>query len=163
MDASFEFANLLNGNQFTMKFRIDPLNSNLQTINLYLTDYEEAQQSIKISFIRVPNSNHITVEINNQLYTYNLLTTFINGGEISLSYNNLNQTLSINNSDHKPIIDYINQSKFEGFTSSRIYLSGEIKDVIGNAALQINSINGQLLSSDDADFVRPFVSVEGGI
>lgn len=161
MDASFEFANLLNGNQFTMKFRIDPLNSNLQTINLYLTDYEEAQQSIKISFIRVPNSNHITVEINNQLYTYNLLTTFINGGEISLSYNNLNQTLSINNSDHKPIIDYINQSKFEGFTSSRIYLSGEIKDVIGNAALQINSINGQLLSSDDADFVRPFVSVEG--
>ena len=132
-DASFEFANVLNGNQFTMKFRINPLNSTFQIINLYLTDYANKEQKIKIAFIRVGTSNNITVEINDQPYTYNLLTTFINGGEISLSYNNFNQTLSINNSDEKPIIDYVNQSIFEGFDSSGVYLTGEIKSIIGKS------------------------------
>ena len=47
MDASFDFINYLNVNQFTMKFRINPLQSNFKKLDLYLSDYEYSQQVLK--------------------------------------------------------------------------------------------------------------------
>ena len=47
---SFDFINYLNGNQFTLKFRIDPFQNNFKQLDLYLVDYENEEQEIK-SFI----------------------------------------------------------------------------------------------------------------
>lgn len=160
-NVSFDFANVLNGNQFSLRFRIDPLNSNFNRIEFYLTDYENQNEKIKIAFVRVSNTNNMIVEVNDQLYAYNIITTFVNGGEIHINYNNFERSLSINNSEYRPVLDYLNKTKFEGFTSSSIYLTGEIKEITNKASIQISNLNGQLLSNDDADFVRPYVSVEG--
>lgn len=160
-NVSFDFANLLNGNQFSLRFRIDPLNSDFNRIEFYLTDYENHNEQIKISFVRLSNTNNMTVEVNDQLYPYNIITTFTNGGEIHINYNNFDKTLSINNSEYRPVLDYLNKTKFEGFSSSSVYLTGNLKEITNKAAIQVININGQLLSNDDADFVRPYVSIEG--
>lgn len=160
-NSSFNFVNYLNGNQFTMRFRINPLQNKFNRLDLYLEDYENNNEKIKVSFIKAPNNENIIVEINDQISSYDIKTTFINGGEINLTYNNFNQTLIINDSGEKSVRNYLDHSVFKGFSSSRVYLSGDIKEISGKSSILISSINGQLLSNDEDDFVKPFVSIGG--
>ena len=77
------------------------------------------------------------VEINNKSYGIDLSTTFINGGEIYISYDNVEKTISINDSEEKIILEYSNQEVFEGFSSNMLYLTGHIKEIYGQASIQL--------------------------
>ena len=65
----------------------------------------------------------IKIKVNNIIYPIDLKATFINGGEINLTYDNFSKTISINNSNKKEVTNYLNQMPFEGFSSSSIYLA----------------------------------------
>lgn len=160
-NASFDFIHYLNTNQFAMKFRIDPLQNKFGRLDLFLVDYANNNQKIKVSFIKAFDNKSILIEINNQPYEFNVTTTFGNGGEISVVYDNLRQAISINNSPFKKVQTNLDQTKFVGFNSNKLYLSGDILQTSGKSAILISNINGQLLSTDKDDFVKPSVTLNG--
>lgn len=159
--ASFEFIHYLNANQLSMRFRINPFQNNFSRLDFYLEDYANPNQMVKLSFIKPLSSGAIQVEINNQPYAFNLTTTFSNGGEINVVYDNQMKRISINNSLPKTILTYLDGQKFMGFSTNRIYLSGVFGMVTGASEIQLSNINGQLFSTDQDDFVKPAVSLSG--
>jgi len=160
-DVTFDYIHYLNARQFNVSFMIDPLKSDFDRFDLELKDYINQSESIIISFIKNKTNDRVMVEINNKSYGIDLSTTFINGGEIYISYDNVEKTISINDSEEKIILEYSNQEVFEGFSSNMLYLTGHIKEIYGQASIQLKNINGQLFSSDQDDFVKPFVSILG--
>ena len=160
-NVSFDFIHYLNARQFNFSFRINPLKSDYDRFEVELKDYENPNEQILISFFRNQSNDRVMVEINGKSYGIDLSTTFINGGEINIAYDNVEHSISINDSEDKIILEYMNQNPFEGFSSDMLYLSGYMKEIYGQASVQLININGQLLSSDQDDFVKPFVSILG--
>lgn len=157
---SFSFISALQTFDFQMLFHVSNGRNKFDTINVYLTDSENANITVKASYIRNVSGNTI-FKINDGEETYVSTADFIesNVENFRLLYKNDACTIS-------PSIDYavkvekdINGAAFNGFPSGKVYLTMELDNIKGKAGVELLSINNQTMSAIGFDLVKPQISM----
>lgn len=157
---SFSFIQALQTFDFSMLFHVSNGRNNFNTINVYLTDSENENITIKASYIRNLAGNTI-FKINDGENAYVSTADFIesNVENFRLLYQNGARTIS-------PSIDYavrvdkdLSGNAFNGFPSGKVYLTMELANIKGKAGVELLSINNQTMSAIGFDLVKPQISM----
>lgn len=154
--ADFTFIQPLSAELFQLRFRIDPLKQGFNEFKVVLRD-PITHETIEISYKKHPSNSKIQVFVNGELLAYEPAVQFNQGGELRLQYHNKTRTLVFDGLTSRTVTQNHLGTPFKGFESSLVYFEGHILGVTGQAGVWITNLNGQLLSNDTEDFVKPIV------
>lgn len=140
--------NPLSVENLTFKFGFSSSSNSVETVNLYLSDYKDLSQTIKMSFI--PSNGKTSVVINDnyaQIVSYNV--NLINNNEYTdIVFNNLSSVLTRENGLFISRVDKtVDGREFKGFESGAVMVKFEIKrsGTSGEVEFRLNTIANQAI------------------
>ncbi len=173
--AEIQLINKQYAQSFSMRFNLytDTENGNeFGQFNVVLTDSKDPDISVKITFERLQTPEMIQVETDKVPH----YTAFsVNGGKVSyleqsfeklnnlifgLSYNNTVKKVSIGGKS-VDVTTCVNGDAFNGFPSQSVYVSLEMNAVVGEAFVELYTVNAQSFTNYTNDNVRPNIIVDG--
>ena len=156
---SFEFINALQVFNFRTTFRVPAKSNKYQRINVYLTDSLDSSIVVKVSYIRNTAGNTIFT-VNDGDVKYTATSDFIesNNENFRLIYTNSDRRISSSTAFNVQVTKDLSGKEFNGFTSNKVYLTFELCDIAGSAAIELLNLNNQSLSKVNYDLIKPEVS-----
>ena len=161
-DTKLDFAKCVIADGFTFKFGSMKNYVNFSAINIYVTDSENKKESVKLTYSIKGNSVEFTVNDGNIIYPVTQM--FDSDDEFTLQYLSQNLAFSYDTllkGNLAKIKNTVNGDVFNGFSSGKITFSLEVEGVTSLTKIRIDSVNRQLISNDDMDYVGPDISVLG--
>ena len=155
-NGTFDFIRPVAAVGFNITFNVLPKESVASEIILLLTDVNDKNQSVKLSFI--DNQNEITMQINDKR-EYILSNYRFGGADINFSIKTGIVTIGTTSAT---IGTYLDGRPFNGFSSMLANLSFTAKvneGVKGNSTIVIKDINGQPFKSGIKDRIDPKVVI----
>ncbi len=159
-NGTFEFIRPVDASSFDITFEIDKVSKVVGDFSIILTDMNNADEQIKISFINNGASTNMLINETKEVILK------------SRPFKDTSFTLNIKNgiatvgSDKGNIDNYLNGAPYKGFSSLFVYLTFEVgvdlvvdnvNDTYDHTAIHINDINGQPMSGrgKTADVITP--------
>ena len=163
--ASISFANVLAADNFNLVFAFfnQAKISGVEKMNVYLTDAENPNEKLKVSFV-ANDSGSYPLYLNDNLYPYQnakLYATTENVFKLGLTYKNNLNTLTIDDCYTRDLSLLGYGDEFNGLSSNLIELTIEFEGVSENFEFGIYNICGQALSNDKFDYVAPQILIAG--
>lgn len=156
-DGKADFVNVLPEEAFEIAFTLNGAGSAIGELTLTLTDSVDASISVAVTLKK--GVNGLDLFINNQLRQANFVKSTTVDSFISFS--TAENSISFGGNNVK-IANTVYGEKFNGFTSSNLYLSFEYADISGNATMLVKSICNQDLGSVVIRDARtPFIVLDG--
>ena len=157
--ASFEYINPLLAENSSFVLNVDSAKKQFDRLNIYLSDRNNAEIVVKISFVRSVMSEGRSVMFINDV-PYSLMTTAFNldgveDAQLNLSYKDSTSSISVKDGGSQTVKTCLNGRAFEGFPSGFMYVRFELEDVKGESALKLFSINDQAMNSNRIDRIAP--------
>lgn len=149
-----DFVNSLLATDFSFSFAADKTKNNYSTVNLYLTDANDSNIQLKLSFNKIQGVEGKTLLRINDDISAQVNIGFLSGSSIVTGYKNDSKTLTI--SDFSAVIGKdMNGADFAGFPSNLVNMTIEVESVTGSSAIIINRINNQSFFQNDYDGIGP--------
>lgn len=163
--ASISFANVLAADNFNLVFAFfnEAKISGVEKLNVYLTDAENPNEQLKVSFVSNASGSY-PLYLNDNLYPYQnskLYPTTENVFKLGLTYKNNMQTLTIDDCYTRDLSLLGYGDEFNGLSSNLLKLTIEFEGVSENFEFGIYNICGQALSNDKFDYVAPQILIDG--
>lgn len=152
-DANFIFVNSLNVSDFQLRFSINALKNNFSELSFVLSDSINDHEKLTIKLLK--DGNNANVYLNDNIIPFVLENVFNSNTEIYFKYNNLTNIFTLNNNQS------IKVEGFNGFSSNKAYFKTELKNIESKSSIHILNINGQTISNDTVDLVRPELLLNG--
>ncbi len=166
LDTKIELLNKQGAENLTVNFNLKG-NKNFGKFHVILTDSEDPDISVRVTFENRFNTVSDTVNGNTNMYLngesqrfWKLMGSFgeLNATEFNMVYSNTARAVKIDGMT-AAIDTCINGQSFEGFPSKAVYITFEMSDITGNAIAELKSVNGQILSSAQMDLSIPRVHI----
>ena len=156
---SFVFANPVQVFDFNTVFHVPASANKYRRINVYLTDSENENVTVKVSYIRNKAGN-TTFIINDGGVEYTSNADFVesNNENFRLMYLNETRGISPSTAFSVEIKKDFNGNDFKGFASNKVYMTVEICEITGKSAIEFLNINNQPLSKITLDIIKPEIS-----
>ena len=156
---SFVFANPVQVFDFKTVFHVPASANKYKRINVYLTDSEDANVTVKVSYIRNKAGN-TTFTINDGDTEYISNADFVesNNENFRLMYVNKTRAISPTTAFSVEIKKDFNGNDFKGFASNKVYMTVELCEITGKSAIEFLNINNQPLSKITLDIIKPEIS-----
>ena len=159
-DGSALFANKLPVSGLAFSLKTIASSNAFEKVNVYLYDSVAADKYVRISFGNFSGVYGITVTGNDTVYAVN--ADWNGNGRLVIRYGETagGGTLRTDN-DSIVLTKYADGTPFDGFASYYAYMRIEIENGHGDAAVLLESINGNVLSNEQFDFIAPSVWIAG--
>lgn len=156
---SFTFANLVQVFDFKTVFHVPASANKYKRINVYLTDSENENVTVKVSYIRNKAGN-TTFIVNDGTVEYTSNADFVesNNENFRLMYVNKTRGISPSTAFSVEIRKDFNGNDFKGFESNKVYMTVELCEITGKSAIEFLNINNQPLSKISLDIIKPEIS-----
>lgn len=160
-NGGFTFAKSLLADTFKFYVQIDKERNNFDALDIYLTDYVNAAQTIKLSLAKSTETGKIAVYVNDIQKNSQVSATFQNGVVAIIKYEN--GRISVNGTELLfTLKEDLAGNVFNGFDSGRITLRGAFNGVMGESAINVTMVNNQPFSTAiTEDAMRPEIYTVG--
>ena len=155
-DTVLDFINFVQVENMELSFEVGEQNA-FKKINVYLTDIVTGKQ-VKLTYNRTEDASVFSL---NDGYEYAVEGTFdgINRS-FNVAFNNDKRTVSGDAAVILDVKNYLDGSKFKGFTNSVAMLSIELEDVYGASQLIVSKVNAHGLNNMTNDRFGPQILVD---
>ncbi len=160
-EANFVFANPLSSENFILNFTLKRGKNKINKMEFTLTDMIDENESIRFTFIKDPALNTYSIFVNDELSPFNTGISLNMEMAVELHFSNSDKSFSVNGGLPFLVKKYLNGNPFNGFSSKKVYLETNLKEVDSESSMIIYNINGQAMTNDSEDFVRPTIFTEG--
>jgi len=146
--SSMEFINSLLTSNLKLEFSFNTAKPS-DTVNFYLTDSEDSNITIKISYVRQTDGTAaVYINGNRQSETSVSEATFLNGNRFTLKYEKELRMFTVDLTKSMRLVPTktLAGDPFTGFGSGKVYMAVEFEGS-GATGLRIQSINGQQLNA----------------
>ena len=155
-DTKLDFVNYVQTKEFTFSFQVGEKNA-YNRINIYLTDIISGKQ-VKLSYRKTADGTMFNVNDGSDV---KVTSTFDDlNRNFALEFYNDRHLVSPDADINVEVKQFLDGSKFEGFTDSVALFAVEIEDVSGASQLIINNVNGHTMNSSRMDRFAPQILVE---
>lgn len=155
-DTKLDFVNFVQAKEFTFSFQVGEKNA-YNKINIYLTDIVTDKQ-VKLSYRKTEDGTVFNVNDGPDV-------------KVTSTFDDLNRNFALEfyNDSHLVVPDadvnvevkqFLDGSKFEGFTDSVALFAVELEGVSGASQLLVNNVNGHTMNSSRMDRFAPQIIVE---
>jgi hypothetical protein len=157
-DASWEFANPVLSEGFSMRLSSSDKPSTFKTIEITLTDTSNVEETLTVTLTRganglleytIPGSGNITGVKYDQYET-----------PFNVSYSK--GKIYLNNAD-LTAKTYDNGEPFNGFSSQYVYISAKVADAKAGERYRIHKLDNQAICSFASDFIEPRIVLNGEV
>ncbi|MBO5480506.1 MAG: hypothetical protein J6A63_04915, partial [Clostridia bacterium] len=158
---------IIGKNGLTVTFNVPTSSNNVDKINVYLTDGQNAENKIKITLFKgsVQNENDksfTTMKVNDGVKEYRVPGSFVSGVGYEITYDNITRCVTALNGVKASVEKTVMGEEFKGFEGQFVYLSFEFGDRTGAACLNITKLNNQSLNSTiQSDNIAPQIAILG--
>lgn len=161
-DGGIEFINKLIADGFSLSFNTEKEYSNINSVNVFITDTENAKQKVKLSFIN--GIDGVKFVINDKT---SMNVSYLFNGDSAKDFQ-LNLTaetgeIIVDKNIIKVLNYFDSDKKYSGFDSNKVYCRIEFEGVKESGfSFIVKNISGQnLLSTSNKDKIRPSIVFVG--
>ena len=149
-----DFINPLLSRSLTMNLGIDADKNAFNSLDIYLTDFDNKDLQVKLSYVKNGDSAEFTI---NDEDFYNASFGFNKATTLNFKYDNETRSASMGGSDNVVIGKTLYGEDFNGFESEFITVKFVFTGVTGYSTIYVYSIDNQTLSNESGDGARPHV------
>lgn len=155
-DAKLDFINFVQVKDFAFSFQVGA-QSAYNKIHIYLSDVVSGKQ-VKLSYNRTAEG--VAFSVNDGMEQK--LTSYFDGEKENfvLEFNNDTQLALSNSEVDFTVGQFLDGSKFAGFTDSIARLSIEVEDAAGTSQLVVTNLNSQPMNNSKVDRFAPQIIVD---
>ncbi len=158
-NASATFANPVLAEGFQSIFNIS--GGEFDTLSMYITDSLNDNERIKFSWKK--SSGVIFMYVNDKPTTVSTALDFAGAKDSNFSWNNETHTFTDIGTQLSVTVDEtVYGEAFSGFSSGKVYMTLEMNDISGNAALTVKQINNQTIRTIRRDAIAAQFVLKGG-
>lgn len=161
-NTSVEFINPTIANGIDLRFSGNAIGANYQKVVITLTDYANAEQSLKFSY--TTDGDGAQFRLNDGVTTYKATKALTNEKEVlafTLDDNNHSLRFDTGSTLKIPVKTYANGKEYKGFESGLVYVTFSFEGVSGASSFRINNIAGKIMGNNKQDVARPKLSFLG--
>ena len=159
-DGKVEFINALITDSFEMQFSVDSSKTKFSKLNIYLTDSLDSSKVLKFTYRSISDAQAVYSVNNGIEYSVGSGFTFA-GNAYKLMINEGIKKVSGDGVSWIAPNKFLDGTDFNGFPSSKAFLSIEFEGVSDESVVRISSINAQVMQLVALDRVKPTVVVPG--
>ena len=158
---------IIGKNGLTFMFTVPKEYNNVDKINVYLTDSQNAENKIKITLFKGSAQNEndksfTTMQVNDDVKEYRVPGSFVSGVGYEITYDNITRCVTALNGVKATVEKTVTGEEFKGFEGQFVYLSFEFGNRTGSVRLDITKLNNQSLNSKVvSDNMAPQIAIRG--
>lgn len=157
--SSVDFANPILANGLTYTFDVEPTQNSFSKFNVYLRDFANEKECIKISYIKASQtSSYISV---NDGAKYSIPASFFGGSShvFSIKFDNKTCVASYETEVRINVNKTVFGETFDGFSGGKVYVTFEFDGVGSGGAVILNELGGQQTTNVKADLIKPKIDL----
>ncbi len=159
-DISFDFAKEVLANGFSFKFALVKDADELSGVSIYLTDYEQRDKQVKVTFVKGENGRVYINDVRNNAIFEGFSSTNAEGDYSYVDFTYDGSLLSFTGFTQDALIEtYLNGEAFVGFPSGKVYMTVTLEDAAEGTKLDIQQLNNTVLTSGGNDTYAPQISL----
>lgn len=156
-DGVLEFINPVQVFDFYFRFSVPQALNEFGSVAVYLTDVSDPEIGLKFEYIK-GRAGSSTFRLNDGT-AYTLTSDFFGSGYFEASYDAEAGTVAPSGAFSVEVTTDSNGNEWKGFPSSKAYLRIELKEVSGDAGIEISRVNNQPFSKIVNDIIAPEISM----